>query len=59
MFPDNWTENRIKVEIDNVLKNPNNRIEENVWQGKSSTGVKIRVVLDQKGEVITAYPIKP
>ena len=59
MFPDNWTENRIKVEIDNVLKNPNNRIEENVWQGKSSTGVKIRVVLDEKGEVITAYPIKP
>ena len=59
MFPDNWTENRIKVEIDNVLKNPNNQVGEYKWEGETSTGVKIRVVLDKKGEVITAYPIKP
>jgi putative mafB1 len=58
MFPDNWTENRIKVEIDNVLKNPNNRIEENVWQGTTSTDVKIEVIY-REGKVITAYPIKP
>ena len=59
MFPDNWTENRIKVEIDNVLKNPNNYKKGNIWEGKSSTGVKMRVILNEKGEVITAYPIKP
>ena len=58
MFPDNWTENRIKVEIDNVLKNPNNQVGKSVWRGKSSTGVKIEVIY-REGKVITAYPIKP
>lgn len=58
MFPDHWTENRIKVEIDNILKNPNNHIKGDVWQGKTSTGVKIKVIY-REGKVITAYPIKP
>ena len=58
MFPDSWTENRIKVEIDNVLKNPNNQVGKSVWRGKSSTGVKIEVIY-REGKVITAYPIKP
>jgi hypothetical protein len=58
MFPDNWTENRIKVEIDNVLKNPNNQVGDYKWQGTTSTGVKIEVIY-KEGKVITAYPIKP
>ena len=58
MFPDNWTENRIKVEIDNVLKNPNNQVGDYKWQGTTSTGVKIEVIY-REGKVITAYPIKP
>ena len=58
MFPDHWTENRIKVEIDSILKNPNNKVGDNVWVGRSSTGVVIRVIY-REGKVITAYPIDP
>jgi len=58
MFPDHWTENRIKVEINNILKNPQNRQTRYKWEGTSSSGVKIRIFL-KDGKVTTAYPIKP
>ena len=59
LFPDYWTENRIKVEIDNILKNPNNQVSRNKWVGTSSSQVKIKVFLNNNGEVTTAYPINP
>ncbi|RRD37703.1 hypothetical protein EII29_11025, partial [Leptotrichia sp. OH3620_COT-345] len=58
MFPDHWTENRIKVEIDNVLKNPKNFRKNSKWQGATSSGVVIEVIYRER-KVITAYPIDP
>lgn len=57
MFPDSWTADRIKVEVDAAYKNrtafPRNS---NMWEGTTPSGVKVRGFLEPK---TTVYPKSP
>ena len=56
MFPDNWSANRVKYEVDMAYKN---RIEfkdkgRDMWRGVTPSGVKVKGYIDPK---TTVYPL--
>lgn len=57
MFPDSWSADRLKVEVDAAYKNrqpvPN---KPNMWQGKTPSGVEVTGYLQPK---TTVYPKPP
>jgi filamentous hemagglutinin len=52
MFPDSWTANRIKVEVDFAFRNKT--ISGNTWTGTTPSGVQVRGYLTP---AVTAYPL--
>lgn len=57
MFPDSWSADRIKVEVDTAYKNKqiyrNDRGQE-MWKGKTPSGVTVTGFLEPK---TTVYPL--
>lgn len=53
MFPDAWSADRVKVEVDAAYKNRKNVVG-NTWQGITPSGVKVKGYLMPK---TTVYPI--
>ena len=59
MFPDSWTPDRIKVEIDSAWQNRklSTNYSNNGWEGISQSGVKIEGFFDSvTGQMKNAYP---
>ena len=59
MFPDNWTPDRVKVEIDSAWQNrkPSTNFPNNGWEGISQSGVRIEGFFDgTTGIMKNAYP---
>lgn len=52
LFPDNWSPERIKVEVDAAYKN--RTINGNMWSGTTPSGVKVQGYLTPK---VTVYPV--
>ena len=59
MFPDSWTSDRIKVEVDYAYKNrvPHSdplKASKGMWQGVTKSGVKVEGYVSPK---TTVYPL--
>lgn len=57
MFPDTWSADRIKYEIDLAYKNRTeftNKDGRNMWKGKTPSGVEVQGYLEPK---TTVYPV--
>ena len=59
MFPDSWTSDRLKVEVDYAYKNrvPHSdplKASKGMWQGVTKSGVKVEGYVSPK---TTAYPL--
>jgi hypothetical protein len=52
LFPDNWTVDRIKVEVDAAYKNKT--VTGNMWSGTTPSGVKVAGFLSPN---VTVYPV--
>jgi filamentous hemagglutinin len=52
MFPDSWSANRVKIEVDAAFKNKT--VTGNKWSGTTPSGVKVGGYLSPK---TTVYPI--
>ncbi|KAB0516537.1 hemagglutinin repeat-containing protein [Pseudomonas extremorientalis] len=52
MFPDSWTSDRIKVEVDMAFKNK--QVSGDTWTGTTPSGVKVKGYLSPK---TTVYPL--
>ena len=60
MFPDSWTPDRIKVEVDSAWQNrkPSTNYPNNGWEGVSQSGVRIEGFIDSvTGQMKNAYPV--
>ncbi|MCL1624366.1 EndoU domain-containing protein [Moraxella sp. Tifton1] len=58
MFPDSWTDDRVKVEVDYAYQNKviiTNPRGQQMWEGVTPSGVKVTGYLKLK---VTVYPVK-
>lgn len=56
MFPDSWSRARVLKEAKEAFAD-STRVGENRFEGVSSSGVKIRIYLDEKGNINSAFPL--
>ena len=56
MFPDSWSANRVKYEVDSAYKNRTEFIDrgQKLWEGITPSGVKVRGYLEPD---TTVYPL--
>ena len=57
MFPEHWTADRIKVEVDIAFKNKT-MTGIYKWKGRTPSGIEVRGYIDKNGNITSVYPIK-
>lgn len=57
MFPESWTADRIKVEVDKAFQNKE-MTGKYIWEGTTPSGVRIKGYIDKAGNITSVFPIK-
>ena len=57
MFPESWTADRIKVEVDKAFQN-REMTGKYIWEGTTPSGVRIKGYIDKAGNITSVFPIK-
>ena len=57
MFSDSWSRSRVEIEIYEAFYSDTKITRRNLWEGVSSSGVRIRGYIDENGDIYTAFPI--
>jgi len=55
-FPRTWTVSKTAKEIEHAFQGPKRHLSGNAYEGLSSEGMPIRLILDSSGNVKSAYP---
>lgn len=59
-FPEHWSPQRVVNEVNEAYRNKANvpGLQSNVYEHTNTSGVKIRMFLDENGKIKSAFPIK-